>query len=135
MSIQHKYVNRCIIKLLNEKHIGQVVRIGGWQKTSRLQGGGRFLFIELNDGSCLSNLQVVVDDNVTGFAEASKSLAGSSFMIEGEVKKSITKGQVVELHAKNVELLGGSDEKYPIGKGKVKVETLRDICHLDQELI
>lgn len=41
MSIQHKYVNRCIIKLINEKHIGQIIRVGGWQKTSRSQGGGR----------------------------------------------------------------------------------------------
>lgn len=84
----------------------------------------------MNDGSCLSNLQVVVDADVSGFEEASKALAGSSYMIEGEVKKSPAKGQSIELHASSIKVLGGSDEKYPIGKGKVKVETLREIPHL-----
>lgn len=69
------------------------------------------LFMEINDGSCQSNLQIVVDGHVKGFEEASKALAGSSFMIEGLLKESPAKGQKFELHASDVKLLGGSDEK------------------------
>lgn len=51
-------------------------------------------------------------------------------MIEGLVKESPAKGQEVEVHATQVSLLGGSDEKYPLGKGRVTMETLRTIPHL-----
>mmetsp|Transcript_74890 Transcript_74890/g.161968 ORF Transcript_74890/g.161968 Transcript_74890/m.161968 type:complete len:110 (-) Transcript_74890:945-1274(-) len=106
----HKYVQRHIIKNLTESHIGTALRIGGWQKTSR-KSSNVLLFMELNDGSCQSNLQVVIDGNVPGFEEAAKSLAGSSFMVEGMLKESPAKGQKFELHASNVKMLGGSDEK------------------------
>jgi asparaginyl-tRNA synthetase len=84
----------------------------------------------LNDGSCLSNLQVICDQAIPGFEELSKSLAGSSFMVEGVLKESPAKGQKFELHATSVKMLGGSDDRYPIGKGTVKPETLRTVLHL-----
>jgi len=86
--------------------------------------------LELNDGSCVGNLQIIVDKAVPGFNESKKALAGSSFMIEGLVKESPAQGQEVEVHATSVEVLGGSDEKYPLGKGRVSMETLRTIPHL-----
>lgn len=75
-------------------------------------------------------MQVVVDKAVPGFDDSKKALAGSSFMVEGLIKESPAKGQEVELHATAVTVLGGSDERYPLGKGRVTMETLRTIPHL-----
>lgn len=133
MKSLHKYVNRSIIKYLDESFIGQNVRLGGWQKTSREQGSdkGRFLFLMLNDGSTPKNIQIVVDNNVPGFEEARKALTGSSFLIEGTVIKSPAKGQKIEVQATSVQLLCNTDEKYPLGgKGVVALETLRSMPHL-----
>jgi len=133
MKSVHKYVNRSIIKYLDESFIGQNVRLGGWQKTSREQGSdkGRFLFLMLNDGSTPKNIQIVVDNNVPGFEEARKALTGSSFLIEGTVIKSPAKGQKIEVQATSVQLLCNTDEKYPLGgKGVVALETLRSMPHL-----
>lgn len=68
------------------------------------------MFLELNDGSCQHNIQVVIDAGVPGFEAASKALAGSSYLVEGVLKASQAKGQKVELHATSVNLLCGSEE-------------------------
>jgi len=78
----------------------------------------------------VSNLQIIVDKATPGFDESKKALAGSSFVVEGLLKESPAKGQDVELHATSVKVCGGSDEKYPLGKGRVTMETLRTIPHL-----
>lgn len=56
-------------------------------------------------------MQVIVDNKINGFEEARKALAGSSFLVEGVIHDSPAKGQSIELHASNVQLLCGSDEK------------------------
>lgn len=127
--ILHPFTKRHIIKNISKDLVGQTIKIGGWTKTLR-QSGEAFYFLELNDGSCVGNVQIIVDKSVPGFNESKKALAGSSFMVEGLVKESPAKGQDVEVHAIKVDMLGGSDEKYPLGKGRVAMETLRTIPHL-----
>jgi len=93
------YGQRVRIARLYESHeefIGQVIRAGGWAKSTR-QHGKDFCFVELNDGSCFKNLQVVVDKAVLGFDDVAKAIVGASFMFKGTLIESPAKGQLFEL--------------------------------------
>jgi len=119
-----------IKQLLQEKSVDQTVTIAGWVRTRRDTGG--FSFIEINDGSCLSNLQVIGDDKLENYDSEVKHLStGTSVIIEGEMKESPAKGQDVELHALSVRVIGTSDpETYPLQKKRHTFEFLRDLSHL-----
>jgi len=72
------------------------IQVAGWARTLRM-GGKDFCFIELNDGSCQSSLQVVVDSSMPNFAQVSKQATGASFKAVGKLIRSPAKGQLVEL--------------------------------------
>eukprot|EP01114_Cavostelium_apophysatum_P005274 TRINITY_DN1606_c0_g1_i1.p1 TRINITY_DN1606_c0_g1~~TRINITY_DN1606_c0_g1_i1.p1 ORF type:complete len:564 (-),score=154.75 TRINITY_DN1606_c0_g1_i1:90-1655(-) len=113
--------------------IGQTITVCGWARTIRKQGGGRFTFIELNDGSAFKNLQIVVDADKPGFEDVSGANAGTGACIlaTGKVVASEGQNQAVELLADEVELVGkciGAD--YPLAKARQKLEYLRTIAHL-----
>ncbi|HYV39747.1 MAG TPA: asparagine--tRNA ligase [Gemmataceae bacterium] len=114
-----------------EPAIGQQVTVQGWVRTRRDSKGG-FSFIELNDGSCQGNLQVVADGKLPNYESEIKHLGtGASVSIVGEVKKSPAKGQVTELHAASVTVHGQADhETYPLQKKGHSFEFLRTIAHL-----
>src|SRR5712691_3491419 len=97
--------------------IGRQVRLGGWVRTRRDSKGG-FSFIELNDGSCQGNVQVVAPGDLPNYEGEVKHLpTGASVVVEGEVKASPAKGQPTEVHAARVELVGKADpEAYPLQK-------------------
>ena len=79
--------------------IGKQVLLRGWVRTRRDSKGG-FSFIELNDGSCQGNIQIVADGKLENYeAEIKKLIAGCSVSIEGEVKASQGKGQATEIVA------------------------------------
>ncbi|MEZ5943105.1 MAG: asparagine--tRNA ligase [Planctomycetaceae bacterium] len=107
------------------------VELGGWVRTRRDSKHG-FSFIELNDGSCMANLQIVVDADVPGYAETIKQVStGSSVWIRGVIKESQGAKQRIELHAKSLTLVGTADpETYPLQKKRHSFEFLRDIAHL-----
>ncbi|KAI3904304.1 hypothetical protein MKW92_039270 [Papaver armeniacum] len=109
---------------------GEKIKVGGWVKTGREQGKGSFAFLELNDGSCPANLQVIVDSSVY---ELSQIVAtGTCVFVEGVLKKPPegTK-QNVELKVEKVLEVGGVDPaKYPLPKTKLTLEFLRDHVHL-----
>jgi len=117
---------------------GKVITVGGWVKTIRVQGGGEFSFIEINDGSTIKNIQIVVQKSISNFAEVNKEGIGSCFQIKGLVVKSPGSKQPIELQVENdqehfIKILGSCDQRaYPLikSKDKMKLETLRDICHL-----
>jgi lysyl-tRNA synthetase class II len=71
-----------------EKWIGKLVTVGGWVKTMRIQGGGDFAFVELNDGSSIKGIQVVVHKTLSNFAQVTKEGIGSCLQIRGLVVKS-----------------------------------------------
>jgi asparaginyl-tRNA synthetase len=111
--------------------VGQQIDVRGWVRTKRESKQG-FAFVELNDGSSMANLQVVVDQSVPGYAEFLKQLTtGSSIRVVGELKTSPAKGQAVEVHARELTVYGVADaEKYPLQKKGHSFEFLRDIAHL-----
>src|SRR4051812_1631751 len=106
--------------------IGRHVRIQGWVRTRRDSKGG-FSFIELNDGSCQSNLQIVAPASLSNYESEIKKLpTGASIAVEGEIKESPAKGQATELHATGVEVIGWADpETYPLQKKGHSFEFLR----------
>ncbi|XP_042424771.1 asparagine--tRNA ligase, cytoplasmic 1-like [Zingiber officinale] len=113
-----------------EDLVGRKVVVGGWVKTGREQGKGSFAFLELNDGSCLANLQVIVDAAVYPLSLLVPT--GTSVLVEGELKKPPegTK-QRVELRVEKVLEVGPVDPaKYPLPKTRLTLEFLRDFVHL-----
>ncbi|MBA4187118.1 MAG: asparagine--tRNA ligase [Planctomycetaceae bacterium] len=111
--------------------VGRSVRLQGWVRTRRDSKGG-FSFIELNDGSCQGNVQVVAPGELPNYEAVVKHLhTGASVSIDGEVKASPAKGQATEVHATHVELLGDADpETYQLQKKGHSMEFLRGIAHL-----
>jgi asparaginyl-tRNA synthetase len=110
--------------------IGQTVVIKGWVRTVRNQKS--FTFIEVNDGSTTSNLQVIADHTLSNYEDIIlKITTGSSIAIKGEVKESPGSKQSVEMHADDISLIGHCDaEKYPLQKKRHSFEFLRSIAHL-----
>ena len=115
-----------IKSILNNDYVGKVIVVCGWVKTFRSNR-----FINLNDGSCLSDLQCIVDYEKLDQSKLSKINTGACLEVEGEIVKSQGRGQSVELIANNINVLGESDpEKFPIQPKKHSFEFLRENAHL-----
>nr|WP_321450243.1 asparagine--tRNA ligase [uncultured Carboxylicivirga sp.] len=118
-----------ITDLLKTTETGQSVNVKGWVRTKR--GNKQVNFIALNDGTCIHNLQIVVD--VPNFDEATlkRITTGAAISVVGEVCESTGSGQAVEVLAKEIEVLGDCDaDKYPLQPKKHSLEFLREIAHL-----
>lgn len=103
--------------------------VKGWVRTRRDAKG--FSFIELNDGSCLQNLQVLINDDSEASASVKQITTGAAVEVEGELVASPGKGQQWELQASRIAILGGADpETYPLQKKRHTDEFLRTIAHL-----
>src|SRR5882672_1247974 len=89
-----------------------------------------FSFLELNDGSCFGNLQVVVDSGTPGDDQIAHFTTGASAVIEGKLVSSPAQGQKWELRATRIELIGTADASYPLQKKGHTLEFLRSIAHL-----
>jgi asparaginyl-tRNA synthetase len=115
----------------NAAAVGLTVRLEGWVRTRRDSKGG-FSFIELNDGSCQGNIQIVADASLANYESEIKHLgAGYSVAVEGLVKASPAKEQATEIAATKVEVYGTADaETYPLQKKQHSFEFLRTIAHL-----
>ena len=107
------------------------MEIRGWVRTRRDSKGG-FSFLEINDGSCMGNLQVIVPAELGNYqSEVLKLGAGCSVVVEGELKASPAKGQATELAARSVRVLGWADPvAYPMQKKGHTFEFLRTQAHL-----
>ena len=89
--------------------IGRLVCVQGWIRTRRDSKGG-FSFLEINDGSCLGNLQIVADSSLPNYESEVKRLsAGCSVTVTGHVKPSGGQGQATEIAAQQVSVLGWAD--------------------------
>jgi asparaginyl-tRNA synthetase len=110
---------------------GQSVRIMGWVRTRRDSKAG-FSFVEVNDGSCLGNLQVIAGQDLENYESVVKLLtAGCSISVEGELKLSGGAGQATEVAASRIELMGGADpDQYPLQAKRHSLEKLREWAHL-----
>ncbi|MAT72253.1 MAG: asparagine--tRNA ligase [Planctomycetaceae bacterium] len=114
-----------------ESAIGQSATLQGWVRTRRDSKGG-FSFIELNDGSCLANIQVVADADLPNYeAEIKHLTAGCSITVHGDVKESGGRGQATELQATELIVHGWADpDAYPLQKKRHSLEKLREWAHL-----
>jgi len=125
-------MERTLIKdALTEVPAGAELTVAGWVKTVRASKGG-FSFINLNDGSCLANIQVIADEKLPNYAEeVSRLTAGASVMATGRLVESKGAGQRVEMQATEVRVLGPADaERYPIQPKRHSFEFLRTQAHL-----
>ena len=113
------------------ERIGQQALIQGWVRTRRDSKAG-FSFLEINDGSCLANLQVIAETSLPNYETEIKRLtAGCSVSLCGQIKASGGKGQATELLAESVQVHGWADpESYPLQKKRHSFEKLREWAHL-----
>lgn len=116
--------------LVQDPALGSGVTVAGWLRTRRDSSG--FSFLEVNDGSCLANIQVIADKNLANYeSEIKKLTTGCSIVVRGELKESPAKGQRVEILADSIEVVGWADpEHYPLQKKRHSFEFLREITHL-----
>ncbi|MFZ9188095.1 MAG: asparagine--tRNA ligase [Algoriphagus sp.] len=115
--------------ILEQDLIGQEITLMGWVRTKR--SNKNVSFIALNDGSIITNYQVVADPNVIAEEILKKCSTGACLKITGKVEASQGAGQQSELIASKIEVLGESDpEKYPLQPKKHSLEFLREIAHL-----
>lgn len=119
-----------IAALLKDQPNGQKVTITGWIRTRRDASG--FSFLEINDGSCLANVQVIAEGTLDNYEKEVKKLStGCSVKITGVLKESPAKGQSVEILADSIVVVGWADpEHYPLQKKHHSFEFLREILHL-----
>jgi asparaginyl-tRNA synthetase len=120
-----------IAQILTSEDTGAKITVMGWVRTRR-DSKGAFSFIEVNDGSSLSSLQVVADKKLPNYeSEILKLQTGCSIRAVGALVASPGKGQKVELQAEEVEVLGWADPAvYPLQKKRHSFEFLRTIAHL-----
>jgi asparaginyl-tRNA synthetase len=123
-------VTRRITEILKNAQPEETVTIQGWVRTKRELKG--FSFVEINDGSSLANLQVVLDSELPDYQEILKKInTGASVSIEGTLVASQGKGQRLELKATSITVYGEADpETYPLQKKRHSFEFLRTISHL-----
>ena len=114
-------------EILQSDKVDYQVNVKGWVRSFRNNQ-----FIALNDGSCMANLQVVIDPENTDEQLLKQITAGAALNINGTVIESPARGQKVEVKAENVELYGACDpEDYPLQlKNRPSLEYLREIAHL-----
>ena len=115
------------VLLQSETSLDHVV-ITGWIRQKRESKS--ILFLLINDGSCLSGIQVVAESNLANFESVRKTSIGSSVRISGRLVESPGKEQKFEIHADQIEIFGDCDEDYPLQKKRHSNEFLRTIAHL-----
>jgi len=120
-----------IKQLLTEIKPGTDVKVAGWVRTFRSNR-----FININDGSTIHNIQAVIDFENTDPELLKRITTGASVSVEGTLVESQGKGQSVELHVKNLEIIGDSEsdvtkpDAYPLQPKAHSLEYLREIAHL-----
>lgn len=118
--------NTTVLKILNELKKNQTIEICGWVKTFRANR-----FIALNDGSCLENIQCVIDFENTDDNILKKITTGCAVKIFGEIVKSTGAKQAIEIQVNKIDILGESNpDQYPIQPKKHSFEFLRENAHL-----
>ena len=118
-----------IAEMLRMEGDGREVTVKGWVRTKR--GNKNVAFIALNDGSCVANIQIVVDLQLIDEAELKNVTTGACLRVDGKLVQSLGAGQGVEVQASRIEIYGTADpETYPLQKKGHSLEFLRDIAYL-----
>ena len=112
----------------SEDYINKNIEICGWIKTNR--SSKNFGFIELSDGSIFNSLQVVYGKELENFSEVEKYTLSSSLLVKGKLVESPGANQSFEVQAEEINLLGSSENTYPLQKKRHTMEYLRSVSHL-----
>ena len=110
----------------NGAYLGSEVTVCGWVRTAR--DSKNMAFLELNDGTTLKHLQIVVDKAALTPPDAATHL-GAALCVKGTAVPAM-KGEGVEINAASIEVLGDCPSDYPLQKKFQKLETLREIPHI-----
>jgi asparaginyl-tRNA synthetase len=107
----------------------QSVTVQGWVRTKRELK--EFTFLEVNDGSSLANLQVILEPTLPDYENVLKTIStGTAIAVSGNLVLSPGKGQNIELKAAEITLYGDCPADYPLQKKRHSFEFLRTIAHL-----
>ncbi len=119
-----------IVKLFHDAPCdGADIVVAGWVKTSRESKNVGFL--EINDGSCFANLQIILDaSKFNNFKELANLSVSTSVTVEGKVVLTPDAKQPLEIHAEKVTVEGECAADYPLQKKRHTLEFLRTIPHL-----
>lgn len=118
-----------VLEVLKSAEVGASLLVKGWVRTKRQNKN--VAFIALNDGSTINNLQLVADPSEISEDLLKKVTTGACVAAKGEIVASQGSGQSVEMHVKELEVLGEADpEKYPLQPKKHSLEFLREIAYL-----
>lgn len=118
-----------IADILSQPSLGEEVNIKGWVRTKRDSKG--LSFVAVNDGSCIHNLQVVIEHDNFDAEQLKGITTGAAVSVVGQLKESQGKGQNVEILATSLHLYGKADPNtYPLQKKGHSMEFLREIAHL-----
>ena len=111
-----------------KKYLNKEIITEGWVRT--LRSSKKFGFIEINDGTFFSNLQIVFDEGLDNFKEIEKLPISSAISIKGTLVETPGAKQPFEIQAKEISLVSLSDRDYPLQKKRHSFEYLRTIAHL-----
>lgn len=114
--------------ILDSESAKDSVEVCGWTRTRR--SNKSFSFIEINDGSCLKNLQIIAQSDLPNYAEIEEIGTGTSIRVRGALVESKGKGQQWEVQAHSIEVIGACPSDYPLQKKGHSIEFLREIAHL-----
>jgi asparaginyl-tRNA synthetase len=117
-----------IVTLLKSKTPAEDMLLKGWIRTRR--DSKAFSFLEINDGSCLKNIQVIANDSLPNYDEIKKLTTGSAVVVGGELVESQGGGQKWEVTATRVDIISLAPENFPLQKKRHTDEYLRTIAHL-----
>jgi asparaginyl-tRNA synthetase len=117
-----------IVKLLQSETPVDAVLIKGWVRTRR--DSKTFSFLEINDGSCLKNIQVIAESSLPNYDDIKKLTTGSAVTAVGKLVESQGGGQKWEITAERVDIISLAPETYPLQKKRHSDEFLRTIAHL-----
>ncbi len=117
-----------IVSLLKAEQPIDEVLLKGWVRTRR--DAKDFSFIEVNDGSCLKNIQVIANNNLNNYEEIKKITTGASLYVKGALVESKGGNQRYEVVASEIGIYGLAGDDYPLQKKKHTDEYLRTIAHL-----
>jgi len=122
-------IRKAIKCILNMEAGGQEIAVDGWVRTRRTSK--EITFFEINDGSTLGSLQVVVEKGFPNYESIIKNITtGCSVSVTGSLMPSPAKGQSVELKALSISVVGEAPQDYILQKKRHSFEFLREIAHL-----
>jgi len=117
-----------INRLLSSEEPADEVLIMGWVRTKRDSKG--FSFLEVNDGSCLKNIQVVAEGSLAKYEDITRLTTGSAVAVFGRLVDSPGSGQRWEIQARDIDIISLAPQDYPLQKKRHSDEFLRTIAHL-----